>query len=312
MSYGLNPRKLAVMALGAILAAAPVFAARPGQQDTSVQAKGDQAKSGQAKPDQTTPDEATEDGATKDRATKDQPPQTPNATEAAGAPATNSSSAAKASDPIIVPAGTHFPLVLHNGISTRDAQPGTQVYLETTFPVVVNDRVVIPVGSYAQGEITEAKRPGKGKGGAEVRMRLTTLILPNGYTVKLDGVPTNADNGNGAYASKEGGQINKDRDKGADAGTVITTTGAGAGIGAVAGGARGAGIGAGIGAAAGLAAVMMARGPDLELPRGSTVDIVLDRPIYLDPAKINFSEPGRATALPAPPPRPPARTRLPF
>jgi type IV secretion system protein VirB10 len=201
---------------------------------------------------------------------------------------------------------------LHNGISTRDAQPGTQVYLETTFPVVVNDRIVIPVGSYAQGEITEAKRPAKGKGGAEIRMRLTTLILPNGYTVKLEGLPTNADNGNGAYASKEGGQINKDRDKGADAGTVITTTGAGAGIGAIAAGAKGAGIGAGIGAATGLAGVMMTRGPELELPRGSTVDVVLDRPVYLDPAKINFNESGRATALPAPPPRQPARTRLPF
>ena len=215
-------------------------------------------------------------------------------------------------DQIVVPAGTHLPFVLHNGISTRDAQPGTQVYLETTFPIVANDRVVIPVGSYAQGEITEAKRPAKGKGGAEVKIRLTTLILPNGYTVKLDGVPTNADNGNGAYASKEGGQINKDRDKGADAGTVITTTGAGAGIGAVAAGARGAGIGAGIGAATGLAGVMMTRGPELELPRGSTLDIVLNRPVYLDPAKINFNEPGRATALPAPPPRQPARTRLPF
>jgi len=214
-------------------------------------------------------------------------------------------------DQIVVPAGTHLPLVLHNGISTRDAQPGTQVYLETTFPVVVNDRIVIPVGSYAQGEITEAKRPVKGKGGAEVRIRLTTLILPNGYTVKLDGVPTNADNGNGAYASKEGGQVNKDRDRGADAGTVITTTGAGAGIGAIAGGASGAGIGAGIGAAAGLAGVMMTRGPELELPRGSTLDIVLNRPVYLDSAKVNFNEAGHATALPAPPPRQPAR-RLPF
>jgi hypothetical protein len=39
---------------------------------------------------------------------------------------------------------------------------------------------------------------------------------------------------------------------------------------------------------------------------------VLDRPLYLDPARINFTDPGRATPLPAPSPRQPARTRLPF
>ena len=123
-------------------------------------------------------------------------------------------------------------------LATRN--PASRLYLETTFPVVVNDRIVIPVGSYVQGEITEAKRAPKGKGGAEIRIHLTTLIMPNGYSVKFDAIPTNADTGGGEYASKEG-QINKDRDKGADAGTVIKTTGAGAGIGAIAGGARGRG-----------------------------------------------------------------------
>src|SRR5690348_5493924 len=296
MSYGLDPRKLAVMALGAILATAPVFAARPRQQEAP-----DQAKSGQAKPDQTSPDQKT----------KDQPPQTPNASEPAAAPGANSSSATKASDQIVVPAGTHLLLVLHNGITTRNAQPGQPLYLETTFPVLVEGRIVIPAGSYVQGEITEAKRPAKGKGGGEVRIRLTTLILPNGYTITFEAVPSNADTGGGEYAVKEG-EINTDRDRGADAGTVIKTGGAGAGIGAIAGGAKGAGIGAAIGAAAGLATVMMTRGPDLELPRGSAVDIVLNRPLSLDASKINFSDPGRASALPGPPSRPPARGPLPF
>ena len=58
------------------------------------------------------------------------------------------------------------------------------------FPIVLNDRIVVPAGSYVQGEILEAKRPGKVKGQGEVRIRLTTMILPNGYTVKFDAVPT--------------------------------------------------------------------------------------------------------------------------
>jgi hypothetical protein len=277
----MNLRKLAVVALGGILIVAPLYA-----HQASEQTKSDQAKPEQAPPSSSEP--------------------TPAPATATPAPA-NGRSANNAAAQIVVPAGTHLPLILHNGITTRNAQPGEPLYLETTFPVVMNDRIVIPVGSYVQGEITEAKRPAKGKGGAEVRIRLTTLILPNGYTVQFDAVPTNTETGGGEYATKEG-QINKDRDKGADAGTVIRTTGAGAGIGAIAGGAQGAGIGAGVGVAAGLATVMMTRGPELELPRGSTVDIILDRPLYLDPAKINFTDPGRASPLPGPPSRTPARS----
>src|SRR5437868_7298575 len=87
---------------------------------------------------------------------------------------------------LLVPSGTQLPLVLHNAITTRNAQPGDPLYLETVFPVVLNSRVLIPAGSYVQGEIIEAKRPGRVKGRGEVRVRLTTLILPNGYTVRFD------------------------------------------------------------------------------------------------------------------------------
>lgn len=274
MSYGMNLRKLALLALG-ILITAPLFAEHFGQQT----------------PDQTKPDQAT-----------------PSTSEPNAAPPSANAATNNAPAQLIVPAGTRLPLVLHNAITTRNAQPGDPVYLETVFPVIVNSRIAIPAGSYVQGEITEAKRPGKGKGAAEVRIRLTTLILPNGYTVSFDAVPTNAGTGGDEYADKEG-QITKDRDRGADAGTVIKTTGAGAGIGAIAGrGAEGAGIGAGVGAAAGLAAVLMMRGPELELPRGSSVDIMLDRPLPLDSTKINFTDPGRASPMPGPPSRPPARS----
>src|SRR2546427_1330101 len=280
MSYGMNPRNFALVFLGSMLITAPLFAKRVGQQSAP-----DQTKSDQARPDQAA-----------------QSTSQPGAAPAATSPSPNNAPAQ-----IVVPAGTHLPLILHNGISSRDARPGVQLYFETTFPVVVNDRIVIPAGSYAQGEITEAKRAQKGKGGAEIRIHLTTLILPNGYSVKFDASPTNADTGGGEYTTEEG-KLSKDRDKGADAGTVIKTTGAGAGIGAIAAGAEGAGIGAGIGAATGLATVMMTRGPEVQLPRGSSVDIMLDRPLYLDPTKINFTDPGRASPMPGPPSRPPARS----
>ena len=213
---------------------------------------------------------------------------------------------------IVVPTGTTLPLVLHNAITTRNAMPGDPVYLETVFPILVDARVVIPAGSYVQGEILEAKRPGKVKGQGEVRMRLNTIIMPNGYAVKFGAVPSNAGTGGGETTDKEG-TITGDTDKAGDAGSVIKGTAIGAGIGAVAArSATGAGIGAGIGAAVGLAAVMLTRGPELELPRGSTLNAVLDRPLYLDASKVNFTEPGRASDMPGPPSREPVRSRSPF
>lgn len=212
----------------------------------------------------------------------------------------------------VVPSGTKLPLVLHNSLTTRNAQPGDPLYFETVFPVVVNDRILVPAGSYVQGEVLEAQRPGRVKGRGEVRIRLTTMILPNGYTVKFDAVPTNAGTGGNETTDKEG-QVKGDTDKSGDAGTVLKTTAAGAGIGAVAGrSAGGAGIGAGAGAAAGIAAVMLTRGPELELPRGTSVDIVLDRALYLEASRINFTDPGHASTLPGPANREPTRSKNPF
>ena len=238
-----------------------------------------------------------------------QPPATPAASASAA-----SDSAPKKAAPTryVVPSGTRLPLILHNAVTTRNAKPGDPVYLETLFPVVIDNRILIPAGSYVQGEIQEARRPGKVKGTGEIRLRLNSMILPNGYEVDFNAVPTNAGTG-GNDATDSEGNIHGDTDKGDDAATVAKTAGIGAAIGAIAGqGAKGAGIGAGAGAAVGLAAVLLTRGPELELPRGTTVDVVLDRSVYLDASRINFTDPGRASALPGPPSREPTRSRSPL
>jgi hypothetical protein len=221
--------------------------------------------------------------------------------------------AAKAStERYVVPSGTRLPLILHNAVTTRNAKPGDPVYLETLFPIVIDNRILIPAGSYVQGEIQEAKRPGKVKGTGEIRMRLNSMILPNGYVVDFNAIPTNAGTG-GNEATDSEGKIHGDTDKGTDVGTIAKTTGIGAGVGGIATqSAKGAGIGAGVGAAAGLAAVLLTRGPELELPRGTTVDVVLDRTVYLDASRVNFTDPGRPSDLPGPPSREPTRSRSPF
>jgi hypothetical protein len=212
---------------------------------------------------------------------------------------------AASSEKVIVPAGTRVGVVLQNGISTRSAKPGDSVYLQTSFPITIGNRIVIPVGSYLRGELIDSKRPGRIKGRGGFRMRLNTLILPTGYTVDLNAAPRSADSGGKETMDSEG-KVTGPGSKGKDVGTVATTTAEGAGIGAIASRTpKGAGIGAGIGAVAGLAAVLLTRGPEAELPRGSTMDVVLERALTLDASQIQFNNLGQFQPVIQPPVRRP-------
>ena len=236
----------------------------------------------------------------------------PPADAKAAQPAGSAPATAPAGPRIQLPVGTHIPLVLHNAISTRTAQPGDPVYFETSFPVMLNGKVIVPAGSWVSGEVTESKRPGRVKGRAELMVRLTTLILPNAYVISLAASPADAGTGGNETMDKEGKVIG-DSDKASDAATVAKTTAAGAGIGGLATQTgRGAGIGAGVGAIAGLATVLFSRGPEAELPRGTTLDAVLDHPVWLEADKVQFTSPGQASALPGPPNREPVRSKNPF
>jgi len=193
---------------------------------------------------------------------------------------------------VTVPAGTRIAVTLENGISTRSAKAGDSLYFYTSFPVTQNNHVVIPVGSYVRGSLLESKRPGRLKGKGEFRLRLESLILPNGYTVDLLAAPRSADTG-GRETTDSEGKITGPGGKGRDAGTVAETTVTGAGIGAIAGGGKGAGIGAGVGGLVGLGAVLLTRGPEAEIRRGSTLDIVLERDLSLDQSYLDFDGTGR-------------------
>src|SRR3984885_4953727 len=231
-------------------------------------------------------------------------PQPSDGSQTSAAPPAPTNATAPAAIPanakIEVPGGTHIPLVLHNAISTRSARPGDPVYFETLFPIMIDGRVAIPAGSYVSGEVTETKRAGRVKGRAELMIKLNTLILTNGYMVNLNAVPRSAGTGGGEKVDNEG-KVVGDSNKAGDVGTVAKTTAAGAGIGGLATrGAQGVGSGAGVGAAAGLMAVLLTRGPDAELPRGTTVDVTLNRPILLDAEKDQFTGPGQASTLAGP------------
>jgi type IV secretion system protein VirB10 len=187
---------------------------------------------------------------------------------------------------VTLPPNTHVLLVLKNAISSKTARPGDAVYLQTSFPVVQDGRVAIPAGTYVQGVIDSAKRSGRIKGRAEIQMHFTRLVYPNGYMVSMASNVGAQDSNDSQRVEDKEGTVKAEGTKGRDAATIATTTGTGTLIGGLSRGAQGAGIGAGIGAGVGILTTMLTRGNEVRFEPGSTVDMVLQRPIDIDMTRV--------------------------
>lgn len=230
--------------------------------------------------------------------------------------ATDPAPAAKpAPKDFLVESGTHIPLSLINSVSTKNSVPGDRVYLETVFPILVDGRIVIPPGSYVMGTITEVQRPGRVKGRGEFHLRFDSLTLPNGTTRDFRARVSGLDGRASEELDRKEGSIKSEGNKAGDARTVAETTAAGASIGALAGSVSGkAGMGAGIGAAAGATAgligVLVTRGPEAVLAKGTTLEMVLDRPVTFASSELDFSNvPPRPASSGDSGPLPSAKTR---
>lgn len=204
------------------------------------------------------------------------PPSTPPAPAQAESPT-------PASKAFTIDPGTKIPLQLLNSVSTKNAAVGDRVYLQTAFPIMSSGRIVIPPGSYVAGTVTAVKRAGKVKGRAELYVRFDSLTLANGVTRDFRSRMGTLDGQSSEELDRNEGKVRGTTDKASDAMKVGEAAGWGTMIGGVSSGARGAGIGAAAGAAAGLAGVMLSRGPDAVLERGTMMEMVLDR-------KLSFTE----------------------
>jgi type IV secretion system protein VirB10 len=197
---------------------------------------------------------------------------------------------AKAGD-FVVDAGTKVPLTLINSISTKHSAEGDRVYLQTVYPIMVSGRIVIPPGSYVAGTVTVVKRPGRVKGRGELFLRFDSLTLPNGVTRDFRARIGTMDGRASEEFDRAEGKIKSEGNKGGDARTVGESAAAGASVGVLAGAAAGhygmgAGIGAAAGAAAGLMGVLLTRGPDAVLAKGSTIEMILDRPLHFQDTEL--------------------------
>ncbi len=184
-----------------------------------------------------------------------------------------------------IPAGTHVLLKMVNSVSTRTAKAGDQVYLQTASPIAAGGEILIPVGTYVQGTVAEAKRSGRVKGRAEIALHLDTLTFASGKALKIaaphvDSVDSDE---HGQKVTNDEGTIKQAGSKLQDAGRIAILAGTGAAIGGLATeSVKGAGIGAGVGGAVGVATALLTRGHEVDLRAGSTLDVVFDRPISIE------------------------------
>jgi hypothetical protein len=217
---------------------------------------------------------------------------------AAAAPAFAQAPAATATKPaggdpgLVVPVDTTIPLILKNTISTRTASVGDSIYCETIYPITVGNRIVIPVGSFVRGSVTQVVRPGRVKGRGQLGLRFDSVTLPNGTTHPIRAILSSF-GGNGRQGFKKSeSKIEGESTKGRDAGTIAETTTRGAEVGTIAGAVsghavKGLGIGSAVGAAGGVVAVLLSRGKEIVLYSGTNLELQLLSPLRFESGEVD-------------------------
>jgi hypothetical protein len=200
-----------------------------------------------------------------------------------------------------VPAGTKVLLSLKSAINTKTAQQGDGVYLISTFPVIGGSQVMIPVGVYVQGVVDRVQRPGRVKGRAQLDLHFTTMIFPNGQVIEVPGVLNSLPGSDGPKVKDSEGTVEQAGNKGRDVGNVLKGAAIGAEGGVIGGAAtgdlaKGIGYGSLAGAAAGTIYTLFTRGNDIVIPSGTSVEMVLQRPLVLQRSQLAGSGETRGQA----------------
>jgi len=147
--------------------------------------------------------------------------------------------------------------------TSENARLEDEVIARVTRDVRVRDRVVIPAGAMARGEVTLVERGGRLRDPARLGVRFTLVVLADGTRIPIetDMIYREGDARGGQSASRIGG--------GAIGGAII---------GGIFGGARGAAIGGSVGAGAGTAAALGASRDPAVLPRGAAITVRITTP----------------------------------
>ncbi len=181
-------------------------------------------------------------------------------------------------DNLVIPRKTDVFINLERSLSSRSASSGDRFHARLAVPITVDDRIVVPVGAYLIGSVDDTRKPGFFKGKGELYLTFDTIILPNGVTRKMVGVVQSAE----GHRSGEGGE-GKISATSSQSDEVVEGAKLGAGVGGIVGGAsgglKGFGVGTALGVATGAILGLIAKGENVELPRGASLTIQLEQDV---------------------------------
>jgi hypothetical protein len=165
---------------------------------------------------------------------------------------------------LVVAAQSVIGLQMESSISSEHARVEDPVVARVTRDVKVGDRVAIPAGAKANGNVTVVERGGRVRDRARLGIRFTSIVLADGTRLPIDTetIYREGDSPGRESSAKIGG--------GAIGGAII---------GGILGGAKGAAIGGSVGAGAGTAAVMAGSRNNAALASGSPVTVRLEEPV---------------------------------
>lgn len=164
---------------------------------------------------------------------------------------------------LVVPVDAVLGLNVETSHTSERARVEDEVVASVTRDVRVGDRIAIPAGSKAYGEVTLVERGGRMRNRARLGIRFTSVVLADGTRVPIttEAFYRESDAPGGESAAKIGG--------GAIGGAII---------GGILGGAKGAVIGGSVGAGAGTAAVLAGGRNAATLAAGTPVTVRLVEP----------------------------------
>ncbi|HEX4750871.1 MAG TPA: hypothetical protein VH302_15130 [Bryobacteraceae bacterium] len=177
--------------------------------------------------------------------------------------------------------GTYITVRVNQLLSSDKNQPGDAFSATLVDPIVVNGIVVAEPGETVGGRVAVVEKHGVGHP-AKLGVQITTLTLVDGQQVNVLTQLT----------SRKGGTT----PGGAEAGTIIGTTGLGAAIGAAAGWGRGAAIGAGAGALASIVGVVVTHNHASVIAPEQVLTFQIQQPVTINTsssqAAFRYVEPG--------------------
>jgi len=162
--------------------------------------------------------------------------------------------------------GTVFVTALQNTLDTGKSNVGDKVTLRTVEDVRVNEMSVVPSGATIHGEVTHVDPAGRIAGGAELTLRYTELVMPDGKSYPISATPLRLQGKGDAKESalEIGG--------GAVAGGIV---------GGILGGKKDIAKGAAAGAVVGTGVAVATKGDQIVLPAGQKIKVTLDGPVTI-------------------------------